>query len=145
MERRKRRYEPVRKVNTRGAFRMTGRFSSYKMKRCCSWESSIEKDFIPHFVTLFYPYAYRTFQVFTCILMPQFQCVNIGQHQIFLTFELIFHQTGQYFEIHIQQRRKRTDINHVLEQLSLSRVVVMLTTDSGEGYSYYRYIIAVQA
>lgn len=25
---------------------MTGRFSSYKMKRCCSWESSIEKDFI---------------------------------------------------------------------------------------------------
>lgn len=47
MERRQRRtYEPVRKVNSRSAFRPTGRFSSRKMRRCCSWESSIEKDFI---------------------------------------------------------------------------------------------------
>lgn len=46
MERRKRLYEPVRNVNSRGSLNMTGRFSSHKMKRCCSFESAIEKDFI---------------------------------------------------------------------------------------------------
>jgi len=46
MARRKRLYEPVRNVNTRGSLNMTGRFSSHKMKRCCSFESSIEKDFV---------------------------------------------------------------------------------------------------
>ena len=77
--------------------------------------------------------------------MAQLQRLDIGQDQLFLTLELVRHQIGQHLEIHIQQGGQRANVDHVLEQLALARILVLLITDTRQRQTDDGDVVAQQA
>ena len=77
--------------------------------------------------------------------MTQLQRLDIGQDQLFLALELVRHQVGQDPEIHVQQGRQRTHVDHVLEQLALPGIAVVLVAYAGQRQAYEGDVAALQA
>ena len=64
----------------------------------------------------------RAVEVIHGELAAQRHRLHVGRDQLFFALELIGDHDFQHLQVHIQQRRQRTDVNHILEQLALAHI-----------------------
>ncbi len=83
--------------------------------------------------------------MFLGVLVAELERVDVGQNELVLALELVFHQAREHGEIDIQQRCQRPHVDHVAKQLALSRILVFLVAHTREWDADDVDIIAHQA
>ena len=65
------------------------------------------------------------------VLMAHLQCMDVRRDQLFFAFKLLSDQIFENLEVDIKQRRQCAHIDHILEQLPLTRVGVLTQAHLG--------------
>jgi len=76
------------------------------------------------------------------VVAAKIQGMRVGIDELFLALELLQEQRLDHRRIDVQQRRKRTHVHDVLEQLPLPRVGVGLVADTGQWHAEHGDVIA---
>jgi len=68
--------------------------------------------------------------------------VIVGVEQLFLALVLLGDQFFDFGDIHVEQRRERTDIDDVLKQLALARIGIFAVADRSQRHADDRDVVA---
>ena len=96
---------------------------------------AFHEDLLAHRVGALHAQADRAVEVGERVVAPHLHRVEVGFEQFFLAFVLLADQLGDRAGVDVEQRGERADVDDVLEQLALARVVVGRVADVGERHA----------